>query len=332
MFKKVVCFIVFMVLVTIVHGENIAGFPEVMKPGAICIDGDELFVTEGTTVSVYCLETFKLKHKFGKKGEGPGEFKYRPMIKVFKDFIFASTMGKMVWFSREGKLTRELKTPARGSSFPVKENFVFLASGFDFKNRRINITVRILNKNLEKIKDIYNGADENVILHLSSDTGKEDKQMTPHYFDVIAADGKIFIADSKKGFFIEVFDHTGKKLNTIQIDTENIPVGDDFKKKAMEKLKQSRNWELVKNNNFIFFKYFPKIKSFSAAGDRLYAQTHKERDNENEFIILDSKGNIIKKLFLPVKDVVYTFRDNAYYYMKDNEASEEWELFKVHIR
>jgi hypothetical protein len=216
--------------------------------------------------------------------------------------------------------------------FTVKENFVFLATQFDFKNRRINITVRILNNDLEKTKDIYTGVDENVILHLSSDTGGEDKKMTPHYFDVTAANGKIFIADSKKGFFIEVFDHTGKKLNTIQIDTENIPVGDDFKKKAMEKLKQSKDWELVKNNNFIFHKYFPRIKSFSADGDRIYAQTHKARENENEFIILDSKGNIIKKLFLPAMDVVYTFRDSVYYYMKDNEASEEWELFNVHIR
>jgi hypothetical protein len=114
MFKKVVCFIIFMVLVTIVHEEKIAGFPEVMKPRTICIDGDELFITEGSTVSVYCLETFILKHKFGKKGEGPGEFKNRPMIKVLKDSIFVSTMDKMAWFSREGKLTRELKTPARG--------------------------------------------------------------------------------------------------------------------------------------------------------------------------------------------------------------------------
>jgi hypothetical protein len=331
MCKKVVCFILFLVLVTIVHGEKIASFPEVMKPEAICIDGDELFVTEGTTVSVYCLKTFKLKHRLGKKGEGPGEFKYRPFIKVFKDSIFASTMDKMAWFSREGMLTRELKTPARGQSFPVKENFVFLDTQFDFKNRRINITVRILNKNLEKIKDIYNGEDENVILYLSSDTGKEDKKMTPHYFNVTAANGKIFIADSKKGFFIEVFDHTGKKLNTIQIDTENIPVEDDFKKEAVEKLKESRDWERIKNNNFIFYKYFPKIKSFSADGDRFYAQTYRVRDKKNEFIIGDSKGNIIKKLFLPTKDVVYTFRNNAYYYMKDNESSEEWELFKVDI-
>lgn len=331
MSKQIIGIILSCFLAASVLAGKIAPLPEVMKPGAIKVDGNELFVTEGSTVSVYCLESFKLKHSFGKRGEGPGEFKYGPSISIFKDYIHADSMSKFSRFTREGRLMGEVKKKGRGSLYPVRDNFVFQASGFDFKNRRVNIDVQILDKRLGKIKDIYKGQLENVDFHLSSDTGKEDKVMTPHFFGVEAADGKIYIADSKKGFYLEVYDHTGKKLETIDIKMKDIRVGDDFKKNAMDERKKSKFWERMKNNNFIFYRNFPKIKSFSAGEDRIYVQTHLEKNGKNEFVVLNPKGQILKKIFLPAKDTVYTFLGNAFYYLKENENEEEWELFKVNV-
>jgi hypothetical protein len=63
-------------------GKKLAALKEVVNATAIEIDGDELFVLDEVVVYVYSMKDFKLLRKFGREGNGPGEFVYYPVSPV----------------------------------------------------------------------------------------------------------------------------------------------------------------------------------------------------------------------------------------------------------
>ena len=75
--KFVLVLFIFFLLFT-VYAERVAELPQLIKPNAICVDNSRVYITQEKKVFVYTLDPFKLKTRFGKKGEGPGEFKWNP--------------------------------------------------------------------------------------------------------------------------------------------------------------------------------------------------------------------------------------------------------------
>jgi len=63
-------------------GKKLATLKEVVNATSIEIDGDELFVLDEVVVYVYSMKDFKLLRKFGREGDGPGEFFYYPISPV----------------------------------------------------------------------------------------------------------------------------------------------------------------------------------------------------------------------------------------------------------
>jgi len=324
--KKTLVLFLFLSLVVVSYGKKTIVLKELVNPVNIAAANDNLFVSDGYSVFVYDLKSFKMKMKFGRKGKGPGEFSWKPRISVFKKFLFFNDQAKLMWFSFNGKLIREIRKTAWGKLYPIKKNFVLQKVKFDAKNRKVNVSINLLDKNMKKIKNLYNYVDESVDIMLSSDSGREIKKMIPHYRNIMVDDENIYMADSGKGFFIQVFDADGNKANTINLKVKDIPVSSEYKKRAIEKLKESKKrWEMLKNRRFVFYKIFPKIKSFFVKDGRIYVLTYKEKNNENEFIIMDNTGKILKKIFLPAVDI-WTFDYNKYYYLRYDEKTDEYGL------
>jgi hypothetical protein len=72
---------------------------------------------------------------------------------------------------------------------------------------------------------------------------------------------------------------------------------------------------------------------FHVTGGKIYVMTNKETVGKNEFIIFDLKGNVLKKLFIPVAPfeesmipLFYTISNGKLYHLVDNEETEEWEV------
>ena len=62
----------FTVLMTIhLFPEVIATFRDFKYPHRFYLEGDRIYINEGTTISIYSFKNFQLIHKFGRKGEGP---------------------------------------------------------------------------------------------------------------------------------------------------------------------------------------------------------------------------------------------------------------------
>ncbi len=332
--KKIFLILLLSIFTGFVAAETVIEIPGIMKPGRLTVEGNEVFIVEGHTVNIYSLKPFKLKTKFGNKGEGPGEFKYMlPYILIYPNRILAVDGEKTAWFSREGKFIDEKKIKGEtGFRFlPLNKTFV-RGESVNFEK----LAISLYDNESKKIKTFYEcmGGGRRLI---AGPNIKEDAEwkMMRHYIDFKYDRGskKIFVFDGSKGFHITVFDENGNKQKTIEKKFEEIDVTETFKKKAMDELKLNKMlWQHISRRTFTFFKYFPAFWSVKMADGKIYVATYKTKTGKAEFIILDLEGNILKKVFLPVTEVrpgndkLFHFDNGKYYTIVENEDTEEWEL------
>jgi hypothetical protein len=74
---KVILFLTGWSLLMLLHlqAKKVAAFAEFGQPASFNIGNGYIYVQEKTTIFVYDLKNYQLVTKFGKEGEGPGEFK-----------------------------------------------------------------------------------------------------------------------------------------------------------------------------------------------------------------------------------------------------------------
>ena len=144
---------------------------------------------------------------------------------------------------------------------------------------------------------------------------------------------RIVVADSREGFYFEIIDEKGNIAQRINRKTENIRLTEAYKKEKFENFKKFAGpmWEHFNKRTFVFPDFFPSIRAFTVSDGEIYAATYSRKDNKTEFIVLDLKGKIIKKMFIPVRvsDAGiprFTINKGKCYQIIDNEVTETWEL------
>lgn len=337
--RKVV-FVLFLFTLTgrIFAGKMIA-FPDLVNPGAINIVGDEMFIVDECTVKIFSLKTFKLKTKFGRKGEGPGEFRWSPgNVTVLPAYIFIDQFERIYWFSREGELMKEKKKSRNNRFIPNSNtNFLVIEEKAGEKPGKINRSIAIYDAELRRIKELYKIETNMSSMAVSPALNNKNykHRMIEHFWGVDRDRGskKFFVADTRKGCYFDVFDETGRKLYTINQEVEKIRVTEAYKKRRLESFRKFAGpmWEAINKRTFVFPEFFPSILTFMVRDGKIYAATYNRKDNKTEFIVLDLQGNILKKVFLPVKLVYqgipgFTISEGKFYQIVDNEDTEVWEL------
>jgi hypothetical protein len=89
--------------------EKLADLPEVMQPGDFCIFKDRIFIADKDTIHIYSMQGFKHLKQFGRSGSGPGEFYLTLRLEVLPDKLAVNTFGKLIYFSLDGDLIKEIK-------------------------------------------------------------------------------------------------------------------------------------------------------------------------------------------------------------------------------
>ena len=231
--------------------EKIGILEGILQPAGVAVRGDEAFILDGASVSVFSLDDLRLLRKFGREGQGPGEVETTPWLKnllyVSNDNVVIDSVNKIVIFSRSGSLIKELRR---------SEQFT---------------------------------------------------QMIPDSVHFAVYEDKIFIEESPKGFYIEVFDHKGKMIHAIQKDFEKIAVQDAHRREAEKLLSVDpfmRNapggWhEIKKTMHLNFPDSFPAIRDMVIADNKIYVQTYKKLNQQQQYIVLDLKGNELLRTSLP---------------------------------
>lgn len=328
-----------LLMVSLGFSKNLGVIPEVLKPENIEVDGNEIFVVEGATIFIFSTENLKLIKKIGKKGEGPGELKVTPFlsnsISISEDQIVFDSIDKLVFFSRAGEYLKEKKrSPQFTQMLPIKDNYI-VRKRLLIDNKQF-ASINLFDPKTKKITELYKqefSAQRNLI------------NMIPDSINIQVHEDKLFIEESPTGFLIEVFNDKGEKLYQINKEVERIMLSKEEKETALNQLKtdpfvkmQRGGWEeFKKQNKLIFPKSYPAIQSLVISDNKIYVRTYKIQDGKAEYIIMDLKGKILNKIFLPVVQKpsfteqmlgtnikFFSIERNKFYYLKEKE--EEWEL------
>ncbi len=308
------------------YPEILTSFPDMVRPIELRMDGGYFYISDQYSVLVYDIKTFKLVKRLGKKGEGPQEFKTYPKITFTNDRIILCDIYKIIIYSKDFKLIREINLHSSADRIiPIKENFVFKISKV-IDNKEYTAFI-LYNSKLEETKDlVIEPPDPSVYEFL----------INP-WTVCRSWDDKVFIAQPKKGFYIEVFNKNGEKLYQIEKNVEKIKSGEKHRQLYMDEILYfvgRRRFERARERG-IFKKpmreFLPAINNFWVLNDRIYMKTYDITETKQKYIILDLKGNILKTVFLPkTYREILTFSKNKFYYLEDREE-EGWVLQAVDL-
>jgi len=325
------------VLLIIWTGICLAGkvvpMPGLYRPQAIVIDGGQLFITEFPQVLIYSLTHLKLIKKFGKAGEGPGEFAREIHLLVspnHPEYIIVNSRMKVSYFSRDGKFVKEIRSRSGSSASiykPLGKNYA--AYGLLHGDTAYN-TIDLYDTDLKKIKQVIKW--ERIF--------QRGRYFDPTQNDWYAGEfsiyqNKIFFLLRKNGD-IKVFDHLGNKLFSFNYDYERIPVTSEDKKEIIKFFRNHPEYGTVYETRLKPVMKFPDVYSaarvLTVTDDKIYVLTYKRKEGKTEFIIFDIEGNFLKKSMVPFKNenirqhYPFTINNGLLYQLVENIDDEQWEL------
>lgn len=324
-------------LTFVLQGQTkVIPMPDLQKPETVLADQTQLYIVEGVNIYIYSLKDFKLIKKFGRKGEGPQEFVIAPQfgplsVNVQTADIFVESIGKVLWFAKDGTFKKEQKLPTPLILFlqPFGKNFVGM--GFDQENQKAMRKLNLYSDTFAKLKEIHK-VDHNF---------QQGKGLSVLQNPPLSAvyDNKLFVA-WENDFIIDVLDAEANKLYTIKQDIERRPVTDNDKKEITEFLKTSPAskdyFEFLKPINFP--SQYPAMQVLFVSGGKIYLLTYKKEGKQNELLIMDLKGKLLKRVLVnlemntPIVPYPCTIEDGIFYQTVENPDEEGWELHVTEIK
>ncbi len=241
----------------------------------------------------------KKKIRFGRPGQGPGEFGY--IVNFFLDdrYIYVCSFSSISIFSLDGNFVKELKSKAKiQSASPVGENFVCHRTSPEYNDRKSTnmiVEFNLYDSLLSKKKPLLDTK-----MHAHVLPGRNGKNIIYWMGDSYQAEvykDRIYIGTTSKGFHFSVFDSTGNKLYEINRDVPKIPLTGEAKRKLRKLLKMNYGdkWaEYSAKNQIQFPDILPAYKSFFVNDERIYVFSN-SMDFKYDVTILDLKGNLLKK-------------------------------------
>jgi hypothetical protein len=329
--------IVIVLLLVISFGSSLAKakivtLPGLSRPESIELNENNLYVTDGLKVHIFSLSDFKRKKVFGKKGEGPREFKGFILASVQPAHLFISSPNKVSRFSLEGEYIGEKKVGRVFGRLKPMEN-KYLGYHYSREEGRLIESIHIYSPDFKREKELYR---RQYIIDKSGKINLIDERPPIFYYYK-----KRIYLDAVDGTIL-VFDNTGERIASISGKYERIAFTEQHKQRLIKRLlaePQTKRYFEQNMHRMVYSDYFPPVRMFHVADDRIYVMSNKEVRGKNEFFIYDLEGTLLKKVFLPVAPfertmipLFYTIRNGKLYKLMDNEETEEWELHIMDIK
>jgi hypothetical protein len=330
---KIVYWILLLILLSgLALAEKAASFPELTNPYEFHINNNRIYITDDVTVYIYSLKDYRLIKKFGKKGEGPGEFLIVGagnglMLGFQPDHIVVNSYAKLVYFTRDGDYLKEskIKTVAK-YLYPVSDHFVGLK--YKRENKTLYHQINLYDSAFNFVKTIYQHEHG-----LQLGTKRKFNPLTINPPQCSIYDNKIFMIDGQQEA-VHVFKQTGEELFSVTVKDELRKFTEEDKN---ELLNDSFWRRLSRGRKFMFDfpGYYPPIRWFyiDPARKMIYLSTYKNEDGKTKFTRFDFTGRLVKKVLLPSEGYntyLAVFFNGTYYRLVDNEE-EGWELHVLEI-
>jgi beta-lactamase regulating signal transducer with metallopeptidase domain len=302
--------------------------PPGVEPQVLAVDKDRIYLCEyenftqksESHIAVYSQSDFSLLAKIGKVGKGPGEFQvFGPSrFYVVDDQIWALDIRKTIVFANDGTFQKEIPIPRDIFAplyplVPIGDRFASLAGNWaDVSKGNVRVFGRLYGSDLRMIKEFYGEiplqvppppppppAPPGQKTEAKGDNAavvKEEYQAIPECIDFAVAENKIFVADTRRGFHIAVFDFLGVPLYEINQNYVALPVPPEYGSALKKKLNETQDW-LNQVADIKFRDSFPAFYSFKIADGKIYISTYAEKDGLYELVVMDLKGDILKRSF-----------------------------------
>jgi hypothetical protein len=348
--KNISCFILFL-LASIVWADKAVVLPAITNPYTITATKDKLYITEPVTVYIYSLTDFSLIKKFGEEGGGEGEFTGLITLRIGPDYIFINSKLKTSFFTTGGDFIREQKKPAdaldrmllhipMGNQFAVSEFrteyqanffsrfFSVLLHETGAPTSGFYITISIYDSNLGTVKDIF--AYKHPFF-----TGKYINPVQIRGSLCLVYRDQLFI-DDRDGI-IHVFDTGGKRLYSVRPANEKVKITKTHQRRYLKYWMEHLPASYERHQRRLRFPaYFPPIRNFFVADQRIYLLTFKEIEGKSELSILDISGQLLKRVLVPLAKIDslrpsvinrYTINNHKLYRLVRNEERQ----YELHI-
>jgi hypothetical protein len=312
--------------VYMVKGQEKVIFDDVLKPNKIYIEDQNVYISEEGVIKVFSLTNGKKLYQLTKKGAGPNEFKYSPALTFLPEQIVATGRGKVIFYQRDGIIIDEKRVPLNIQMFPVKYNYIGSMRIMDEKLKRITKKDAIYNADFQKLIEVNTRVPESVVVFATGGkTARQNYYMIPNGNGFITDGRDICLYDSKRGFYIEIYNYEGKKISTINKGYPKVKVSRAYKIREMAVLKKNKDWEQMKKLfNFVFPEHFPAFRRVFINRSLLYVLTATLVSKEQALTIMDFTGKVLHQSTIPKLRCRY-FQKGKFYYFKESE-DEKWAL------
>ncbi len=330
--------VLFLLVFTIgVFSANLIRMKELTNPLAIDADNDQIYITEGATVYIYSLKEIKFKKRFGRKGEGPGEFKIRidrPLTLCVRDNdLVVSSFGRFSYFSKDGTYKSETKTKPVYTMAAKAFGSQFVGIGV-LSEEQDFLTLNIYDEQLNKKKELFRVEEE---IRLK---GKKSVYYHLHFpvsfaTSFIPYEDRVYVTWGKDDK-IKVFENTGKKVAEIPVKTEKQKLTQAYKDKVANHFKNDKSlpqpiYERY-YKNIVFPEFFPAIRDMRISDGKIYVVSYQKEKELTRILIFDLKGKPIKTVTLPLKDMdvksiyPFTIKNGKLYQLVEDFDNENWYL------
>lgn len=321
--------------------KKITTFDSYLMPDVFYIDEGQLYIVEGSSVFIHSMKDFSLIAKFGRKGEGPGEFKSKPQLNITGDQIFIYSESRASFYSKKGEYISEVNNIVSGRRFqPIGDKFLGYFSDKDKDGIRFS-GIYLYNSKFEREKNVYKYRSL-----IQSEIGRGWHLFARSYIEPIVCGNKIIVAGDTE-FVINIFDSSGKESLVINKEYKRVKFTSEHGENVLGFYKTNPNtapeyewWR----KNIHFPQYFPAIRKIYPADKKIYVRTYKNEKSGSEFFVFDMNGKRLKHLFLKISP---NKAKNSYPYLRDStpfvikngmlyqlildENTEKWSLFAENI-
>jgi len=331
--KKSLFIVLFLLVYCLVGAGEIFDMPDLMVPHTLTINGKDIYIAGRSQVFIYKYPN-TLKKVFGKRGDGPGEFKEYSdqglLVSLAENKICVCSEGRVSFFSMDGTFIEEKKTGLGHSYSAVNSGLVGIRYG-NQGNFAYNFIVLVnrdmqSEKNLQKKKHWFQ----------QGKTIDPVNVRNPRYCVM----GDLIYAEDSQGQ-IHIFDNKGKSLGIAKAEYQRVEVSDKDQTMYHEYYKnhkyyKDRYHEL--KHMIKFPTYFPTLKFFDCSDNKIYVMTYVRKNQANEIYIFNKSGKFIRKIFVKMKDIplqeiypLIRIANNRVYQLFEEPDKEIWQLVVTKI-
>ena len=324
--KRIVCSLLLLGSAAWLGAKQLVVLPDLHKPRRLVVGPERIYIGEFPKVTIFSRADFSRIKEFGAEGEGPREFKAFLSLYHAGDRLVVNSLGKISFFTREGKYIEEKTVNPRAASgvLPVgKDRFV--ARGMTAVEEQRYITANLLDGEMKSLKELGRlvfGPRKGRIQVLGQQMSYE-------------SDGESIYLLAGDTFSIEVFNREGEKTAVLKLDDyQRVRFTDENKKTILDEIRnnprQKPYFDSIKDR-LEFPEFWPAIFTVISRDGNLYVVTYRREKGRCEIITMDRKGRVIKKSMVPfrfrtaIQPYPTDIREGKLYQLVENE-DEKWEL------